>query len=111
MQKRVVITGVGAVTPLGADARTLHVRWCAGDSGIEDGAGHCTDFAPEERLSRKLVRRTDRFTQLALAAADEALEQAGWAAGDLPYEADRTGCILGTGIGGINTLLDGYSPT
>jgi 3-oxoacyl-[acyl-carrier-protein] synthase II len=108
MEKRVVITGVGAVTPLGADARTLHVRWCAGDSGIEDGAGHCTDFAPEERLSRKLVRRTDRFTQLALAAADEALEQAGWAAGDLPYDPDRTGCILGTGIGGINTLLDGY---
>ena len=59
MDKRVVITGVGAVTPLGADARTLHVRWCAGDSGIEDGAGLCRDFAPEDVLSRKLVRRTD----------------------------------------------------
>jgi 3-oxoacyl-[acyl-carrier-protein] synthase II len=108
MEKRIVITGVGAVTPLGADARTLHVRWCAGDSGIEGGAGHCTDFAPEERLSRKMVRRTDRFTQLALAASDEALEQAGWLGGELPYDPHRTGCILGTGIGGINTLLDGY---
>jgi 3-oxoacyl-[acyl-carrier-protein] synthase II len=108
MRKRIVITGVGAVTPLGADARTLHVRWCAGDSGIENGAGHCTDFAPEEVLSRKIVRRTDRFTQLALAASDEALNQAGWADGELPYDADRIGCILGTGIGGISTLLDGY---
>ncbi len=107
MKKRVVITGVGAVTPLGADARTLHVRWCAGDSGIEDGAGLCRDFAPEDVLSRKLVRRTDRFTQLALAAADEALAQAGWSDG-LPYEPERIGCILGTGIGGIHTLLDGY---
>jgi 3-oxoacyl-[acyl-carrier-protein] synthase II len=107
MKKRVVITGVGAVTPLGADARTLHVRWCAGDSGIEDGAGLCRDFAPEDVLSRKLVRRTDRFTQLALAAADEALEQAGWA-DERPYDAERVGCILGTGIGGIHTLLDGY---
>src|SRR5919202_993721 len=86
-----------ALEEFGAEPRTLHVRWCAGDSGISDGAGVCTDFAPEDRLSRKLVRRTDRFTQLAIAAADEALEQAGWAAGDLPYDSDRTGCIIGTG--------------
>jgi 3-oxoacyl-[acyl-carrier-protein] synthase II len=108
MEKRVVITGVGAVTPLGNDARTLHVRWCAGDSGIEDGAGVCTDFAPEEILSRKTVRRTDRFAQLALAASEEALGQAGWLGGELPYDPHRVGAILGTGIGGIHTLLDGY---
>src|SRR4051794_29892913 len=109
MEKRIVITGVGAVTPLGADARTLHVRWCAGDVGIEDGQGLCRDFTPEDHLPRKLVRRSDRFSQLALAAGDEALANAGWeVGGELPYESDRVGCILGTGIGGINTLLDGY---
>jgi 3-oxoacyl-[acyl-carrier-protein] synthase II len=108
MERRVVITGVGAVTPLGAGARTLHVRWCAGDSGIEEGAGRCRDFAPEDHLPRKLVRRSDRFTQLALAAGAEALEQAGWDATEPPYDPGRVGCIVGTGIGGIGTLLDGY---
>jgi 3-oxoacyl-[acyl-carrier-protein] synthase II len=108
MTKRVVITGVGAVTPLGPDARTLHVRWCAGDSGIADGAARCTEFAPEEHLPRKLVRRSDRFTQLALAAGAEALAQAGWEEKAPPYDPDRIGCIVGTGIGGLGTLLSGY---
>jgi 3-oxoacyl-[acyl-carrier-protein] synthase II len=104
MSRRVVITGVGAVTPLGDGARTLHDRWCAGASGIEDGFARCAEFAPEERLPRKLVRRSDRFTQLALAAGDEAVEQAGWAAAP-PAAPERIGCIVGTGIGGIGTLL------
>ena len=108
MQRRVVITGVGAVTPLGVGARALHERWCAGENGIEDGMARCDDFVPEDILSRKLVRRSDRFTQLALAAGEEALAQAGWDEGELPYDPDRIGCIVGTGIGGIGTLLDGY---
>ncbi|MGI8624093.1 MAG: beta-ketoacyl-ACP synthase II [Solirubrobacteraceae bacterium] len=108
MQRRIVITGVGAVTPLGAGARVLHTRWCAGDSGIADGLGRCDDFEPEDHLPRKLVRRSDRFTQLALAAGAEALEQAGWDADAPPYDADRVGCIVGTGIGGIGTLLKGH---
>jgi 3-oxoacyl-[acyl-carrier-protein] synthase II len=103
MNKRVVITGVGAVTPLGAGASTLHARWCAGDSGIADGLARC-DFAPEDHLPRKLVRRSDRFTQLALVAGEEAL--ATWDPD--AYDADRVGCIVGTGIGGIGTLLAGY---
>jgi len=107
VRQRVVITGVGAVTPLGDGARTLHDRWCAGETGIAGGAARCDGFAPEQRLSRKLVRRSDRFTQLALVAGDEAIEQAGWADGP-PYAPDRVGCIVGTGIGGIGTLLDGY---
>jgi 3-oxoacyl-[acyl-carrier-protein] synthase II len=106
MDRRVVITGVGAVTPLGAGARTLHVRWCAGDSGIADGLARC-DFAPEDHLPRKLARRSDRFTQLALIAGAEALEHAGWDLEAPPYDPDRVGCIVGTGIGGIGTLLEG----
>ncbi|MDP8943416.1 MAG: beta-ketoacyl-[acyl-carrier-protein] synthase II [Actinomycetota bacterium] len=103
MTRRVVITGMGAVTPLGVGASTLLERWMAGESGIEDGLGRCSDFDPAERLSKKEVRRADRFTQLAIAACDEALEQAGWHEG-LPCDAERAGCILGTGIGGIETI-------
>ena len=105
MTKRVVITGVGAVTPLGAGATRLHEGWCAGESGIADGLARCDDFAPADVLGRKLVRRSDRFTQLALVAAAEAIEQAGWSDDDPPYDLDRVGCIVGTGIGGIGTLL------
>ncbi len=107
MDKRVVITGVGAVTPLGVGARTLHTRWCGGDSGIEDGTARA-DFEVTEFLNRKLARRSDRFTQLALIAAQEALEQAGWDADEPPHDSDRVGCIVGTGIGGIGTLMHGY---
>ena len=103
MTRSVVITGVGAVTPLGVGARTLHERWSAGVSGIEDGFGRAGEFEPKEHLSTKEVRRSDRFTQLALAAALEAVEDAGWEDGP-PGDPDRTACVIGTGIGGIGTL-------
>jgi 3-oxoacyl-[acyl-carrier-protein] synthase II len=103
MTRSVVITGVGAVTPLGVGARTLHERWSAGQSGIEDGFGRASEFEPKEHLSTKEVRRSDRFTQLALAAAAEAIEDAGWD-GDPPYDPDRVASVIGTGIGGIGTL-------
>jgi 3-oxoacyl-[acyl-carrier-protein] synthase II len=103
MTRTVVITGVGAVTPLGVGARTLHERWSAGQSGIEDGFGRASEFEPKEHLSIKEVRRSDRFTQLALAAAREALEDAGWD-GEPPYDPDRAASVIGTGIGGIGTL-------
>jgi 3-oxoacyl-[acyl-carrier-protein] synthase II len=103
MRRRVVITGVGAVTPLGVGAVTLVERWSAGESGIEDGAGRCRDFDPLDFLSRKEARRADRFAQLAIAAAEEAVVQAGWG-GELPYEPHRVGCIVGTGIGGLGSL-------
>ncbi|HZG49651.1 MAG TPA: beta-ketoacyl-ACP synthase II [Thermoleophilaceae bacterium] len=103
MTRSVVITGVGAVTPLGVGARTLHERWSAGVSGIEDGFGRADEFEPTEHLSTKEVRRSDRFTQLALAAAAEALADAGWEDGP-PGDPDRTACLIGTGIGGIGTL-------
>ena len=102
MSRRVVVTGVGAVTPLGVGAPALIDRWTAGECGIEDGLGRCDDFDPAERLSRKETKRADRFTQLAQVAALEALEQAGWE--DAGVEPERTGCIIGTGIGGIGTI-------
>jgi 3-oxoacyl-[acyl-carrier-protein] synthase II len=108
----IVVTGVGAVTPLGVGARTLHERWSAGACGIVDGEGACADFDPREFLSAKEVRRADRFTQLALACSQEALADAGWGSDEdggqeLPYDPQRIGCVLGTGIGGIGTLVDG----
>ena len=107
MKRDVVVTGLGAVTPLGVGARTLHERWTAGTSGIEDGEGACTEFEPTEHLTVKEVRRADRFTQMALVSSDEALAEAGWD-GELPYEAARVGSIIGTGIGGIGTLTHNH---
>jgi 3-oxoacyl-[acyl-carrier-protein] synthase II len=103
MKRRVVITGIGAVTPLGVGARTLHERWAAGTVGIADGAGACRDFEPSEFLSVKEARRLDRFSQFALTAAGEALAQAGWD-GEPPYDPLRTGCVIATGIGGEATI-------
>jgi 3-oxoacyl-[acyl-carrier-protein] synthase II len=112
----IVVTGVGAVTPLGVGARTLHERWSAGQCGVVDGEGACADFDPRDFLSAKDTRRADRFTQLALVACLEALEDAGWddrfasdagARRSLPYPHKRVGCVLGTGVGGITTLTEG----
>ena len=61
MKRRVVVTGVGAVSPLGVGARTLHERWAAGECAIEDGLGRCSDFEPAAVLSKKEARRSDRF--------------------------------------------------
>ncbi len=98
-----VITGLGAVTPLGVGADALHERWAGGACGIEDGAGACREFEPSEFLSVKEMRRLDRFSQLALVAAAEAIEQAGWN-GESPYDPLRIGCVIATGIGGIYTV-------
>ncbi len=103
----VVITGVGAVTPLGVGARTLHERWTDGACGIRDGEAPCADFDPTDHMSTKQARRADRSTQLAIAAGGEALAEAGWG-DELPYDPELIGCVLGTGIGGIGTLEDNH---
>jgi 3-oxoacyl-[acyl-carrier-protein] synthase II len=101
--RRVVVTGVGAVTPLGVGAPALIDRWAAGESGIADGVGRCLDYEVGDHLSRKEARRQDRFTQFAVVAAGEALKNAGWE-DELPVDPDRVGCVIGTGIGGLGSL-------
>jgi 3-oxoacyl-[acyl-carrier-protein] synthase II len=101
-KRKVVVTGTGAVTSLGPGAPALVDGWIAGESGIADGYSACTGFDPGTVMGQKEVRRTDRFTQLAVAAAEEALGEAGWN-GTPDYRADRVGCIVGTGVGGIAT--------
>jgi 3-oxoacyl-[acyl-carrier-protein] synthase II len=102
-RRRVVVTGLGAVTPLGVGAETLHDRWAQGVCGITDGAGTCRDFDPKEFLSVKEARRLDRFSQFAVVASGEAVAQAGWD-GESPYDPLRIGCVIATGIGGIDTV-------
>jgi 3-oxoacyl-[acyl-carrier-protein] synthase II len=102
MSREVVITGLGAVTPLGVGSRTLIDRWAAGDSAISEGLARA-DFEPTDHLTRREARRADRFTQFALVAADEALANAGWDTQE-PYDGTEVGCVIGTGIGGIATI-------
>jgi 3-oxoacyl-[acyl-carrier-protein] synthase II len=103
LKRRVVITGLGAVTPLGIGASALHERWAAGECGIVDGAGACREFESKDFLSVKEARRLDRFSQFAVVASGEALEQAGWGE-EMPYDPMRIGCVIATGIGGIYTV-------
>jgi 3-oxoacyl-[acyl-carrier-protein] synthase II len=102
-RRRVVVTGLGAVSPLGIGAATLHDRWSRGVCGIVDGEAACRDFDAKEFLSIKEARRLDRFSQFALVASSEAIEQAGWGE-ELPYDPIRIGCVVATGIGGIGTV-------
>jgi 3-oxoacyl-[acyl-carrier-protein] synthase II len=102
MEARIVITGIGAVTPYGEGAAAVFEDWAEGVCAIHDGEARCDDFDPTRHLSRKEVHRTDRFTQLALVAGGEAIEQA-WP-DDVPYPAERVACVIGTGFGGINSI-------
>jgi 3-oxoacyl-[acyl-carrier-protein] synthase II len=104
---KVLVTGVGAVTPLG-DAGALYERWRDGACAIRDGEAPCADFDATDHLPAKEARRMDRFTQLAVVACQEALAQAAWAQTDI-RAPERTGCILGTGIGGLATMEENHS--
>ncbi len=116
MGSRVVITGLGALTPLGLDVATSWHALVAGQSGIgpithfdatgirSRIAGELKAFDPDAALGRKEARRTDRFVQMAVVAAQEALADAGLTIDD----GNRTevGVIVGSGIGGIGTLVE-----
>jgi 3-oxoacyl-[acyl-carrier-protein] synthase II len=97
----IVVTGRGVVTSLGESADTLYEALLAKRSGIADGVGACADFDPESAMGPKEVRRTDRFTHMAVAAGDQAAGEAGVSGGVAP---ERLGVIMGTGIGGMTTL-------
>ena len=111
----VVITGVGCLSPLGNDVETSWRGAVAGVSGVGpiqafDTSEHETRFAAEVKgfdadalLGRRLARRMDRFTQFAVVATRQALEHAGLTIDE--RNRDRVGVLVGTGIGGIGTLL------
>lgn len=107
MPRHVVVTGLGAVSALGVGVTALFDRWAAGECGIRDGEAGCRDFDPRLLLSNKEVRRTDRYTQFALVAAAEAIEQAGWDS-DIPYPRERVACVIGTCFGGVGSLEQQY---
>jgi 3-oxoacyl-[acyl-carrier-protein] synthase II len=93
---------MGAVTPLGMGVDALFGRWSEGECAVDDGLARCSAFEATDHLTRKEARRTDRFTHFAMVAADEAFSGA-WPDG-LPYEPERIGCVIGTGIGGLGSL-------
>lgn len=116
--RRVVVTGMGAITPIGNDVATYWESLVAGRSGIRKiqafdpvnvdckVAGEVVGFEADTVMPRKEVRRNDRYVHFAWAASVEALADAGL---DNPITdedlADRTGVIIGSGIGGINTMI------
>jgi 3-oxoacyl-[acyl-carrier-protein] synthase II len=116
-QRRVVITGIGAVTPLGNDAETTWQRLLAGECGAgpitqfdsTDYAVHFAcevkDFEPSNWIDRKQARRMDRFAQLILAAARQAEADSGV---DVKADGDRVGASVATGIGGLKSFQDCY---
>jgi 3-oxoacyl-[acyl-carrier-protein] synthase II len=116
-RRRVVITGIGAVTPLGNDVATSWQRLLDGESGAaeitlfdhEDYPVHFAcevkDFDPGDWIDRKAARRMDRFTHLILAAARQAEQDSGL---DIPAEAERIGAAIATGIGGLTSFQECY---
>lgn len=117
-QPRVVVTGMGALTALGLDVATTWDGLVAGRSGVATItqfdpsrlttriAAEVKGFDPSAVLDRKEQRRNDRYVQLALVAARQAMDQAGLPARLEGQLAERTGVVIGTGIGGIQTLAE-----
>jgi len=110
----IVITGLGAITPLGNDVETFWSNLTAGRSGVGpitrfDATAFATriaaevrDFDPTLYMDRKDAKRNDRFVQLCIAAAQQAVTAARLDISAL--DADRVGVIVGSGIGGIETF-------
>ena len=116
MSKRVVVTGMGCISPVGNNVKDTWESILAGKSGAAmithfDASKHKTRFAAEVKgfdpvalFSTREARKMDRFTQFAAAVALEALEQSGLKIDE--SNRDRGGVVIGTAIGGIGTLLD-----
>jgi 3-oxoacyl-[acyl-carrier-protein] synthase II len=119
MERRVVVTGTGVISPLGHDVDTFWENIQNGKSGIRKLesdeysematriGGYITDFPAEQYIDKKDLGRYDLFVQYAYAAATQALDQA-----DLDMDAinkDRFGVYIGSGIGGIDTILENHT--
>ncbi len=114
MRKRVVVTGLGCISPLGNDAETTWKNALAGKSGVGkitlfDTTGHRVQigaevkgFDPESVMDRKDARHMDRFTQFAFVATLQALQQSGLKVTD--ENRDKIGAVIGSGIGGLGTI-------
>ncbi|WP_054949919.1 beta-ketoacyl-ACP synthase II [Numidum massiliense] len=114
MEHRVVITGMGVVSPLGNDTKTFWESLLAGKSGIGpvthfDASEYSTRIAAEVKqfdpltyMEKKDARRMDRFTQFAVAAAQMALQDGAFDIKE--HDPDRIGVYIGSGIGGLDTL-------
>lgn len=114
--ERVVITGMGVISPIGNDVKTFWDNISAGKSGISmietfdttryktKIAGAVKNFDSESIFGRKEARRMDRYTQFAVAAAQQAIEDAGLKLDKM--ERERVAVYVGSGIGGIQTLLE-----
>src|SRR5687767_1944070 len=116
MRKRVVVTGMGCISPVGNNVRDTWSAILAGKSGSGmithfDASKHKTRFAAEVKgfdgvalFGPRETRKMDRFTQFAAAASVEALEQSGLKIDET--NRDRVGILIGTGIGGIETMME-----
>ena len=130
MSKRIVVTGMGAITPLGCGVEQVWQRLLAGQSGIRQLpeefiqdlpttiGGQVPDaledplagFDPDQLLAPKEQRKMDRFILFALAAAEEALAQANWKP-DSPQAQERTATIIASGVGGFPAIADAVRTT
>lgn len=119
MKNRVVITGMGAVTPLGNSVEQFWQAIKEGKCGIDTIkafdvtdykatlAGEVKDFHPEELMDRKEARRMDRYCQMGVVAAEEAYRDAGLEKASV--DRDRLGVMVGSGIGGLITIEEQHS--
>ena len=115
MEKRVVITGIGAVTPVGNDIPTTWESLLAGKNGIGkitkfdtsnskvNIAAEVKGFDPLLYIEKSQVRKMDLFTQYAMAAAAQAMQDSGI---EGKVEPERLGVYIGTGVGGMNTFVE-----
>jgi 3-oxoacyl-[acyl-carrier-protein] synthase II len=99
--REVVVTGRGVVSSIGEGADAFLDALMARRSGLRDGLGRVDEFDPESAMTPKEARRMDRFSQFALAAADQAMAESGLPDG---IDAERLGVVMGTGVGGLETL-------
>jgi len=128
--RRIVVTGMGAVTPLGCGVETVWQRLLAGQSGLRRLAEFVTadlaakvggvvptqeedaeaGFNPDDVIPVKEQKKMDRFIMFAIAAAKEAISQAGWVA-NTPEQQERTATVIASGIGGFPAIVDAVHTT